>query len=65
MNKTHETPRAKTKRQNAEWRKALAEGRVLKFNNGLQFTAYPTVEYRERAYGEAINAGFNVERVKV
>lgn len=27
----------------AEWRRALAEGRVVRYHGGMTFTSYPTV----------------------
>lgn len=41
------TPRAKAAYKAAEWRRALAEGRVVRYNNGLQFTSHPTKQGAE------------------
>lgn len=49
--------------RNRQWREALAESRVLKFNNGLTMKSYPTQAEREIAYAQAIAAGINVERI--
>ena len=38
-----ETPRQKRARQSAQWRTALAEGRVVKID-AMTFKSYPTAE---------------------
>jgi hypothetical protein len=64
MNTTKETPRARAKRRNEEWRKALAQSRVLKFDGGKRLVAYATQSAREDAYDKAIKAGVNVELIE-
>lgn len=41
----------------AEWQRALAEGRVVKFDNGLTFTAYMTQAQALAAQDAARQAG--------
>lgn len=36
------TPRAKAAYKASEWRRALKEKRVVRYNNGLSFTLHPT-----------------------
>jgi hypothetical protein len=59
----NETPRQRAKRQAAEWRKAIVEQRILKFDHGMRFVSYPTYKDRELAYNNAIAEGICVERV--
>lgn len=46
------------------WQKALAEGRVVRFDN-VSLTSYPTVDQANVAVKRIVDAGLNGEIVKV
>jgi hypothetical protein len=47
------------------WRQSLAEGRVLKINNGETFKSYPTKAETDIALDTLKKAGVKVERLTV
>lgn len=65
------TPRQARATRDAAWRQALAEGRVVRFNDGAPdgthkwLTSYPTVDAAIKAHAEAVAAGVNAAIVKV
>lgn len=66
MNSTmKKTTKAEAKAQKAEWAKALVEGRVVRFNDGLTLKAYPTIEARDLALAAFAAAGMDAEIVEV
>jgi hypothetical protein len=42
-----------TQKRNADWRKAIAEHRIVRFNNGDLFKEYSTAEEANEAVQEA------------
>ncbi len=49
----------------AAWSKALAEGRVVRYNGGLSLTSYPTIEQALLAVEVATAVGLDASIVKV
>jgi hypothetical protein len=47
-----------------EWAKAVVEGRVLRFNDGMSFRAYPTKEERDAAVKTLREAGIDAAPVE-
>jgi hypothetical protein len=51
--------------RNAAWSKALAEGRVVRWNDGMTLTSYPTELLALAAVQDIKLAGMDAEIVKV
>jgi len=48
-----------------DWMRAVAEGRVVRLNGGMQMTSYPTVAAAQAAQTELSAQGLDAEIVKL
>ena len=53
------TKRQARQQRRADWQESIARRLVIRFNDGETFTAYPTIEARDRALADATAAGIH------
>ena len=59
------TPRKAAKIRKTAWQAALAEGRVIKINNGETMKSFPTIELAQEAIMSYVASGIKAEVVVV
>lgn len=59
------TRRKQAIQRKADWSLALAEGRVVRMDDGLTMKSFPTVAEAERVLQILINGGTKAEIIKV